>query len=98
LHGGTASVSASFYMWRRALLAAQPGAVAPGVGQFARVHVIKSRPGKRDEPAPTSVPPLMPQPQPTGLIEIVLPDGTTLRVDGHVDPRALRRVLSVLRS
>jgi hypothetical protein len=30
------------------------------------------------------------------LIEIVLPDGVTLRVDAQVDGRALRRVLGAL--
>ena len=44
-------------------------------------------------PAP---PPLTPTP-PAGLIEIILTTGTTLRVDAQVDPRALRRVLAVLR-
>jgi hypothetical protein len=32
-----------------------------------------------------------------GAIEIVLPDGTNIRVDQTVDERALRRVLRVLR-
>jgi hypothetical protein len=32
-----------------------------------------------------------------GLIEIVLPDGTTVRVEAQIDPRALRRVLAALR-
>jgi hypothetical protein len=31
-----------------------------------------------------------------GLIEIVLSDGVTLRVDSQVDGRALRRVLAAL--
>src|SRR3954468_15667435 len=31
-----------------------------------------------------------------GLIEIVLPGGATVRVDAHVDGRALRRVLAAL--
>jgi hypothetical protein len=30
------------------------------------------------------------------LIEIVLPSGVSLRVDAHVDGRALRRVLGAL--
>jgi hypothetical protein len=30
------------------------------------------------------------------LIEIVLPNSTSVRVDAQIDPRALRRVLSVL--
>jgi transposase len=32
----------------------------------------------------------------TGLIEIVLPGGALVRVDAHVDGRALRRVLGAL--
>jgi hypothetical protein len=32
-----------------------------------------------------------------GLIEIMLPDGTTVRVDAQIDPRALRRVLAAVR-
>jgi hypothetical protein len=35
--------------------------------------------------------------RPQGLIEIVLSDGTTVRVDTGIDPRALRRVLAALR-
>ncbi len=31
------------------------------------------------------------------LIEITLPNGCTLRVDQHVDAKALRRILAVLR-
>jgi transposase len=34
---------------------------------------------------------------PLGLIEIILPDGTRVRVDAKVDERMLRRVLKVLR-
>jgi hypothetical protein len=35
--------------------------------------------------------------QPSSRIEIVLVDGTTVRMDAHVDELALRRVLAVLR-
>jgi hypothetical protein len=31
-----------------------------------------------------------------GLIEVMLPGGVVVRVDGHVDERALRRVLAAL--
>jgi hypothetical protein len=33
-----------------------------------------------------------------GLIEIVLPGGASVRVDSHVDDRALRCVLDALRA
>ena len=71
-------------MWRQALKAAQPGAA---IGRFARVEVT-----------PQPLTPLdIPAIRPPGLIEIALSDGTTVRVDAGVDPRALRRVLSALR-
>lgn len=84
------------YTWRRVLLAAQPVAVA-STGQFARVHVARSRSSDRTERAARAAPPQALPAQPGGLMEIGLPDGTTLRVDAQVDPRALRRVLAVLR-
>ncbi len=34
--------------------------------------------------------------RPEGLIEVVLPGGVVVRVDAHVDERALRRVLAAL--
>jgi transposase len=71
------------YTWRHALKAAQPGAA---IGRFARVEVAPRA------PAPPDIPP-----RPPSLIEIALSDGTTVRVDAGVDPRALRRVLAALR-
>jgi transposase len=71
------------YTWRHALKAAQPGAV---IGRFARVEVAPQLVTPPDIPA-----------RPPGLIEIALSDGTTVRVDAGIDPRALRRVLAVLR-
>ena len=71
------------YTWRHALKAAQPGAA---IGRFARVEVA---------PQPMASPEI--SARLPGLIEIVLSDGTTVRVDAGIDPRALRRVLAVLR-
>jgi transposase len=71
------------YTWRHALKAAQPGAA---IGRFARVEV-----------APQPVAPADVAARPPGLIEIALPDGTTVRLDAGIDPRALRRVLAALR-
>jgi transposase len=71
------------YMWRQALKAAQPDAA---IGRFARVEV-----------APQAVVPAVVPARPPNLIEIALPDGTTVRVDAGIDPRALRRVLAALR-
>jgi transposase len=70
------------YTWRHALRA-QPDAA---LGRFARVEV-----------APQPVAPVDIPARPPGLIEIALSDGTTVRVDAGIDPRALRRVLTALR-
>jgi transposase len=71
------------YTWRHALKAAQPGAA---IGRFARVEVAPQPMASPNIPA-----------RPPGLIEIALSDGTTVRVDAGIDPRALRRVLAALR-
>ena len=71
------------YTWRHALKAAQPGA---SMGRFARVDVAAHPQPLPDIPIP-----------PPGLIEIALPNGTTVRVDAGIDPRVLRRVLAALR-
>ena len=71
------------YSWRQALKAAQPGAA---IGRFARVEV---------SPLPVALPDV--PARPPGLIEIALSDGTTVRIDAGIDPRALRRVLAALR-
>jgi transposase len=83
LHGIS---TGQLYTWRHALKAAQPTAANQAMGRFARVEVA-ARP---------VVPPDNPVRSP-GLIEIALSDGTTVRVDAGIDPRALRRVLAALR-
>jgi hypothetical protein len=65
------------------LKAAQPGAA---IGRFARVEVAPQPVASRDVTA-----------RPLDLIEIVLSDGTTVRIGAGIDPRALRRVLTALR-
>jgi transposase len=82
--------SGLLYTWRKALVAAQPG-----IARFARVEVA----GDARTAGPTAdAPPLLPavSAPSAGMIEIVLPNRTTIRVDAQIDPRALRRVLSVL--
>lgn len=71
------------YTWRHALKAAQPGAA---FGRFACVEVAPQPLAPADIPA-----------RPQSLIEISLSDGTTVRIDAGIDPRALRRVLVALR-
>jgi transposase len=87
LHGIS---TGQLYTWRSALKAAQPIAA---IGRFARVEVAPHL----VEVAPhLAAPPDAPA-RPPGLIEIALSDGTTVRVDAGIDPRALRRVLGALR-
>jgi len=71
--------------WRRKLFGERSGAA----GCFARVDVV----GVARQPTV----PAVAAAQPTGLIEITLPGGASVRVDTQVDERALRRVLRVLR-
>jgi transposase len=78
--------------WRRALLAAQSASVG-AIASFARVDIappcVAPPGGALTQPQP--------EPRPANLVEIALPNGTTIRVDAQIDPRALRRVLAALR-
>jgi len=100
--------SGLLYTWRRQLREGQFGAAPRHVPGFARVGLVGEAP-RLTAPAPP-VPPLsdpptpapVPQPPPApttphaGLIEIALPGGASVRVDGSVDGAALRRVLDIL--
>ena len=99
--------SGLLYTWRRQLREGQLGSAPRRVAGFARVDLVGEAPRlTAPEPAqPMSVPPppaLPPQPPPAptpshaGLIEIALPGGASVRVDGSVDGAALRRVLDIL--
>jgi transposase len=70
------------YGWRHQFLTSGPGQAV----SFARVELTSElhRLAGRVRP-------------PSGLIEIALPGGATVRVDAQVDEQALRRVLAVLR-
>jgi transposase len=74
------------YGWRHQLLGNRRGEAAG----FARVE-LSSEP--RRLTGPIAAAPVAP----SGLIEIVLPGGVTVRVDAQVDAQALCRVLAVLR-
>lgn len=76
------------YTWRRQMLRRVPAVVAPT--GFARVDVV-------EEAAWQAVPTNTTHAARSGLIEVILPGGTSVRVDGCVDERALRRVLTALR-
>jgi transposase len=88
--------SGLLYNWRRQVLDAQMALASRPLANFTRVEI---------EPSPTDLAAqrldsVQPQPvvlpRPPGLIEIVLADSTTLRVDAAVDEKALRRVLAAL--
>lgn len=100
-HGIT---SGQLYAWRQQLtrrVDVRPAGARPS---FARVEVASGEP-QVQEPPPAAVPavatsklPAIAEPRGKGLIEIVLPCGTSVRVDGRVDDRALRCVLDALRA
>jgi len=96
--------SGQLYTWRHALLVAQPEAVMHTAGRFARVEVKAVRTAEHvGQEAALEAPAVVPQlladanAQPSGRIEIVLADGTAVRMDAQVDELSLRRVLAVLR-
>jgi transposase len=70
------------YTWRRQLLSSR----LAGAACFARVE-LTGEPPRLANPAHGS----------TGMIEIALPGGASVRVDASVDEVALRRVLAALR-
>lgn len=84
------------YTWRRELLPATTERIRQPA-RFAQVELAPTRPAGHlpaEQPAP---PVTIPQsPRTVGMIEIVLPGGILVRVDGQVDDRALRRVLGML--
>jgi transposase len=89
--------SGQLYTWRQQLLGAQTALVRGGAPRFARVE-LDTEPSAAAEPSRSEQPQLAPSmpARPEGLIEVVLPGGVVVRVDGCVDGRALRRVLAAL--
>jgi transposase len=92
--------SGLLYTWRQRLLGVQGSPMVRSSPSFARVEVTSV-------PASLDLPDRMPPEsttssgsastaRPGGLIEIVLTDGVLVRMDAHVDGRALRRVLGAL--
>ncbi len=101
--------SGLLYTWRRQLREGQLGSAPRRVAGFARVDLVGETPRLTAPepvppmsvpPPPAPVPPPSPAPTPphAGLIEIALPGGASVRVDGSVDGAALRRVLDILES
>ena len=99
--------SGLLYTWRRQLREGQLGSAPRRVAGFARVDLVGEAPRltapepvqPAANPPPPAPPPHPPSPQTppcAGLIEIALPGGASVRVDGSVDGAALRRVLDIL--
>jgi transposase len=87
------------YTWRRQLLSGSTAVITRVEPRFAQVEVSPVLSAVAPEAPVVEPARTMPVPQPCrpdGLIEIVLPGGTLVRVDAEVDGRALRRVLSAL--
>lgn len=101
-HGITSS---QLYAWRQQLArrVAEQSARVPA--SFARVDVATGEQAGRapETPAVTvatrsAAAPAIAVSRAKGVIEIMLPDGTSVRVDSHVDDRALHCVLDALRA
>ena len=98
--------SGQLYAWRQQLTR-RLGCERPGpLANFARVDMAAAQSQEMAGPVADATPagataphapvPLHASPRAEGLIEIVLPGGASVRVDAHVDARALRRVLGAL--
>jgi transposase len=101
-HGIT---SGQLYAWRQQLTRRVDRQPARAMVNFARVEVAteeQSAPAPKTPVAAVAKPQTqmaaMAAPRAKGLIEIVLPGGTSIRVDAHVDDRALRCVLGALQA
>jgi transposase len=95
-----AITSGQLYTWRQQLLGLQTAVVTRAAPQFAEVELEPAPPssGTVDPPALETPPSFAGSARPwsEGLIEVELPGGMVVRVDAHVDGRALRRVLGAL--
>ncbi len=88
--------SGLLYNWRRQVLDAQMALASRPLPSFSRVEIELAQTDLVAQRLDTVQPQPVVLPRPPGLIEIVLADGTTLRVDAAVDEKALRRVLAAL--
>jgi transposase len=86
--------SGLLYTWRQQILS-RPGDLPTGSAPgFAQVEMTTALPPPE---APIAPPHCALPTRLEGLIEIILPEGVSLRVDAQVNVKALRRVLDVLR-
>jgi transposase len=91
--------SGQLYTWRQQLLGMQGTVVSRSPPRFAPVELNPPPTAPAPSPAePHACPSALLPRHGEGLIEILLPGGVSVRVDAHVDGRALRRVLAALES
>jgi transposase len=93
-----AITTGQLYTWRQRFLSIPGALITRAAPRFAEVEVA-TLPSPPIASAPPSTAPSSPSAslsRPDGLIEIMLPDGIVVRVDGHVDGAALKRVLKAL--
>ena len=86
------------YTWRRQLVEGQLKALMPAAPSFVPVAALPDGEAAAAGPAsPRAAPSAAAIDGVPGRIEIVLPDGVTVRVGAEVEEAALRRVLSTLK-
>ena len=88
--------SGLLYNWRRQILDEQMALASRPLPSFSRVEIEPAQTDLTAQRLETVLAQPVASPRPSGLIEIVLPNGVTLRVDAVVDEKALRRVLAAL--
>lgn len=88
--------SGLLYNWRRQILDEQMALASRPLPSFSRVEIEPAQTDRPTQRPGTVQPQPVVSPRPSGLIEIVLPNGVTLRVDAAVNEKALRRVLAAL--
>ena len=91
--------SGQLYTWRQRLMSLPGHTITRAPVQFASVDLAAAPSPGLSSPLssePLALTPSPPAAHAEGLIEIMLPSGVSVRVDAHVDGRALRRVLGAL--
>jgi transposase len=86
--------SGLLYTWRQQIMGRPGDSLIRSAPSFAQVEMTTALP---QPDAPTPPPHCALPTRSEGLIEIILPDGVSLRVDAQVNVKALRRVLDALR-
>jgi transposase len=88
--------SGLLYTWRRQMVEGQLKALLPVPPDFVPVAALPDGTGAAEPSVPQIATLAVPPSDAPALIEIVLPDGVTVRVGAAVNEAALRRVLSAL--